>query len=170
MAKYQITYSCGHEATIQLFGKESDRQRKIEWLESEGLCPDCYKAKIAKEHAEASAKAYEAAKGMGMPELEGSEKQIAWEETIRQKALYRDSVLARIMNMANAIFADQAKKDIWQRMADKLEPVPKEKRTDALYGWYLDTVKKQTSAHWWIENRGDADYKLAVATIEAWQK
>lgn len=41
--KYDITYSCGHKGTIELFGKYKDRDRKIEWLEYKGLCPECYK-------------------------------------------------------------------------------------------------------------------------------
>jgi hypothetical protein len=44
MAKYDVTYSCGHTDRIALFGKERDRQHKIEWFERNGLCPDCYKA------------------------------------------------------------------------------------------------------------------------------
>lgn len=42
--KYTITYSCGHGGTIELFGKSAERERRIEWLENNGLCPDCYKA------------------------------------------------------------------------------------------------------------------------------
>ncbi len=43
MAKYNITYSCGHEGCAELFGKVTERERKIKWFEAEGLCPECYK-------------------------------------------------------------------------------------------------------------------------------
>lgn len=43
MAYYKITYSCGHEGLRELHGRQSDKQRTIEWLESEGLCPKCYR-------------------------------------------------------------------------------------------------------------------------------
>lgn len=32
MAKYDVTYACGHSATIQLFGPEKERTRKRAWL------------------------------------------------------------------------------------------------------------------------------------------
>lgn len=43
MAKYNITYSCGHEGCTELFGKVTERERKIKWYETKGLCPECYK-------------------------------------------------------------------------------------------------------------------------------
>ncbi len=39
--KYDVTYSCGHEGRVELFGKTTDRMKKIEWLETT-LCPECY--------------------------------------------------------------------------------------------------------------------------------
>lgn len=42
MAKYDIRMSCGHEDTVELFGKTADRNRKIAWYEREGLCKACY--------------------------------------------------------------------------------------------------------------------------------
>lgn len=44
MAKYEVKFSCGHTQIIELFGKDKDRQRKIEYFEERGLCKDCYKA------------------------------------------------------------------------------------------------------------------------------
>jgi hypothetical protein len=43
MAKEIITYSCGHTSTVNLFGKQADRDHKVAWLEQSGLCPDCYR-------------------------------------------------------------------------------------------------------------------------------
>ncbi len=43
MAKYDVKFSCGHEETIVLFGKETERKRKIEWFERNGICSKCYK-------------------------------------------------------------------------------------------------------------------------------
>lgn len=51
MAKYNVNFSCGHSDTIELFGKVSERMSRIEWLEKEGLCPECY-AKLCAEQAE----------------------------------------------------------------------------------------------------------------------
>jgi hypothetical protein len=44
MAKYEINHACGHTSTKQLFGKNSERTRRIEWLETQD-CPDCWAAK-----------------------------------------------------------------------------------------------------------------------------
>lgn len=44
MAKYEVKFSCGHTQIIELFGKDKDRQRKIEYFEERGLCKDCYKS------------------------------------------------------------------------------------------------------------------------------
>lgn len=49
MAKYNITYACGHEAVVDLVGKITDRERKIEWLETT-LCPECYKKQQLEEN------------------------------------------------------------------------------------------------------------------------
>lgn len=52
MAKYTVKFSCGHEATIELFGKDVDRKRKIAYLEESGICPECYAAAREAEKAE----------------------------------------------------------------------------------------------------------------------
>lgn len=51
MGKYDVKFSCGHEERIELFGKEIDRRRKIEYFEENGLCPNCYKEVINDETA-----------------------------------------------------------------------------------------------------------------------
>lgn len=50
MAKYTISHACGHSREIQLYGKGSDRERKIGWLEGQD-CPQCWAA--AKRESEA---------------------------------------------------------------------------------------------------------------------
>lgn len=74
MAKYDVTYACGHTETVELFGKTSERERKIEWMEGNCLCPSCYKEKQQKE-----------AEAFDLPELTGTPKQVAWAEKIREE-------------------------------------------------------------------------------------
>lgn len=69
MAKYNVTYKCGHQETVQLFGKYADRERKIAFYETLD-CPAC----------RAAAKVV-AAKEMG---LTGSDKQVIWAMDIRK--------------------------------------------------------------------------------------
>lgn len=69
MAKYNVTYRCGHQETVQLFGKYNDRYNKIAYYETID-CPSCRAASKAA-----------AAKEMG---LTGSDKQVAWAMDIRK--------------------------------------------------------------------------------------
>jgi hypothetical protein len=49
MAKYDVTYSCGHSGTAELYGPGKERDRKIEWMGRSGLCPECCKTKKLEE-------------------------------------------------------------------------------------------------------------------------
>lgn len=51
MAKYDILMSCGHVDEVVLFGKNTERERKIKYFEKSGLCKACYK-KMMEEEAE----------------------------------------------------------------------------------------------------------------------
>ena len=49
MGKYDVTFSCGHETTVTLFGKIKEREKRIEWYKEHGLCPDCYSKQRAEQ-------------------------------------------------------------------------------------------------------------------------
>jgi len=42
MAKYNVTFSCGHTETKELFGSVRERQKKIAYWEQHGKCTECY--------------------------------------------------------------------------------------------------------------------------------
>lgn len=86
MAKYFGTFSCGHEGYVNVIGPSKNRQWKIDRAFS-GLCEECYKKHLEEERAKANQEALEKAKEMELPELEGSEKQVAWANTIRNNFL-----------------------------------------------------------------------------------
>lgn len=46
MAKYIIKMKCGHEDTVSLIGKNSERERKITYYENYGICKACYKKQM----------------------------------------------------------------------------------------------------------------------------
>lgn len=48
MAKQIIKMSCGHEHELHLPGAHKERDRKIVWAATEGLCGECFKAASAK--------------------------------------------------------------------------------------------------------------------------
>lgn len=95
MAKYTITHTCGHDHEYQLYGKHTERDRKIAWLEGQD-CPACKRA--AEEEA---AKA--ATEGMELPELEGSVKQVAWANTIRAQFIEEARENEAITDVSKAI-------------------------------------------------------------------
>ena len=89
MAHYDVGYACGHTQTVELFGKTSARYEKIEWMER-GVCPDCYREMKQEERKQENERSATLAESLGFSQLEGSEKQIAWAKSIRQKT-YEDS-------------------------------------------------------------------------------
>ena len=54
MAQYPYPYRCGHgSGTVRLYGKESERQRKLAWYANTFVCLECYKKQKAEEDAAA---------------------------------------------------------------------------------------------------------------------
>ena len=82
MAKYEGTYACGHDGVVNVIGKMRDRQRKIDYAFSH-LCPQCAKKERAQQIVEENKNSEVLSKEYGFPELTGSEKQVAWANTIR---------------------------------------------------------------------------------------
>ena len=74
----KVTYSCGHEGKIEVYGK-ADKRNYVISMKERDLCPECYK----KEQQEKTSKE---TKETGFPDLNGSEKQISWANQIRLNA------------------------------------------------------------------------------------
>jgi hypothetical protein len=97
MAWYNINYTCGHTDRMQLYGKETSRQREIHNRER-GNCQDCWKNENAKRNS-AIADAAEAA-NPDLPALVGSDAQVLWARGIRARAV--DNI-ARAIGQMDAI-------------------------------------------------------------------
>jgi len=152
MAKYNVEYVCGHEAVVQLYGKNSEREKKLNWM-AKNLCPDCWKKeneRIKMEHNVACAEINAQA---GLPALEGSEKQIAWAESIRKDAI------ARLFDNYDEWIADieRIKSDV--KLLDRHNRVAVKdgfKNFEDLAGRLIAakfTIRNEVSAHWWIDHR-----------------
>lgn len=139
MAKYSVTYSCGHTETRQLYGKETQRQSYIAWAGSAGRCAAC-----AAQDKESGIEAAEAEHDL--PSLTGSEKQIAWARSIRSNLI--TDLMAFLAPM-------QAKAEQIDQMADF-------ERRVALV---LQTVCAQTTARYWIDNK-DMSVRVLIATAQ----
>lgn len=76
MAQYHITHTCGHDETVQIYGTNvhGERERKAEWLESKP-CRDCEREALRDENLG------------GAAELTGSDRQVAWANDLRAKAI-----------------------------------------------------------------------------------
>lgn len=105
MSKYEIVRSCGHTETIQIYGKHAERQGKAD-READRLCAGCYAARQAAQRAAENAAAAAAAQAAGLPTLTGSDRQIAWAESIRQISV--DGVAAFMARLDAAMERAQA--------------------------------------------------------------
>ena len=164
MAHYDITHTCGHDERIELFGKTSERERRIEWLQ-ERPCTECWKKERA---AEAEARknkeaamiveklgndAAEAINALSNATcaLEGSAKQVAWAEDIRTKCI------AQALDQLHDLAARLPGKATAQQSADLA----------AHCKAISSTIANKTSAAWWIENRDDIAKAVICEAIKA---
>lgn len=158
MAHYTVKFACGHTAEIQLFGKESERQRKIKYLEESGMCPSCYKKQQEEAKKAAEAQAAAEASEMGLPELTGSEKQVVWATKIR------NGLMESISKMQDAAFKIIENAKETGKHQDDLPRV--EKAIE-----FLNACEKvagtETSAAVFIDWRFDLDVRRLLAVREA---
>lgn len=138
MAKYEIKHSCGCVETINICGTNvhGERDRRVAWLESVP-CREC----------EAAAKA-EAAREAGLPELEGSAKQVAWANDIRLGALSK----------VEEFVAGMESRGIAPTMRAE---------ADEIFAAMRAEVASQASAKWWIEEGRAYDARKAFGRIAA---
>lgn len=127
MSYYDITYKCGHEDRVQIYGTNShgERERKAEWY-STIICPECKRKARDAENTDNA----EWNSANGCAQLNGSAKQIAWAETIRAKAIKGLTKLIETKRESGA---------------------PEEAINGGLR--ILCEMKSQTEASWWIDNR-----------------
>lgn len=161
MAHYDISHTCGHDERIELFGPTRERERRIEWLQ-ERPCTKCWKKE---REAEAEARrdreaamiveklgddAAEALNAISSPacKLVGSSRQIMWAEDIRAKCV--TEIIDRLHNLVARIpgkLTDQQSAEFAVRCRA-----------------FASVIANETSAAWWIDNRGDT---LKAVTREA---
>jgi hypothetical protein len=122
---------CGDEYSVQMYGNRRDRDRRIRnW---NGVCDEC----LEKQREKARQEAAEEAEQWGLPELNGSEKQIAWAITIRM----------RILNDIQDCF-------------EKYDDLATDNRLDQDDAKYIErqndiitALCENQSAAWWIDRR-----------------
>lgn len=145
MSKFNITHSCGHEVEHQLFGPTKDRERKADWLAGT-LCTACWKAEQEKQRADQATAAAAENQTAGACALNGSEAQVRWAETIRNRSL-----------------------KLVTGMLSKIEAAPERDQQPAalrtvkdLLAWLL---LEQSEAKWWIESVGQLKSTSSPAAL-----
>lgn len=143
MAKYTVTCAdCGEEFTVQLVGPHKTRDWKLNnW---EWVCDECAR----KRREEQNRKAAESNSEAGLPALEGSQKQVAWAESIRQKMAAQLKVESVAAVLANRISCHSALKRHAARLGREL------KAED--FAPFVEKARDITSASWYIDNRYNA--------------
>lgn len=149
MAKYEVTYRCGHTGIVQLYGKTKDRERKLEWMSNSVLCEDCQKIEFAKQNALAAMDN----RASGLPPLTGTEKQAAWAESLRaecHKALTAATTPVELLRMTVRHAQDLALTE--EQVKTSQYNTPETAR--ALMQSLIDKLfTEQTKASYWIDRR-----------------
>lgn len=164
MAWYYGTYSCGHEGRTDIVGQEKNREWKKERIFS-GLCPECYKKKLKEERQQANIESTAKSSEMKLPQLTGSEKQIAWANTLRLKVIENyerqieefDNRMKKAQEYLERLkkegcFSDKTLKDVKIFVCNKKgEKISTSK--DEISAAFDYAILKYTEAKFWIENR-----------------
>ena len=50
--KYDVTFSCGHTETVEIYGKTEDREKKIAYYGKSGICRKCYEKMMNEKNSE----------------------------------------------------------------------------------------------------------------------
>lgn len=138
--QYTIKHTCGHSEVVQIYGTNShgERERKSSWMESKP-CREC-------ERVAQTATAKTQAEAMGLPTLTGSEKQVAWAESLR----------AEVVRLITKRVDEQAART----------PVDREHEVVAARSAFAEAIAKHTDARWWIDNRF-AGFRALATDYEA---
>ena len=84
MAWYYGEFRCGHEGRVNIIGPVKNRQYIADG-KFDNLCEECAKEAFLRKVEKENAAAAEKSKEMELPALSGSEKQVIWANTLRQK-------------------------------------------------------------------------------------
>lgn len=141
MAQYGVTHSCGHTHTHQLYGKHTERERRIAWLSTQD-CPECRETKFRAACEAENEAAAQTAEQQNLPLLTGSEKQVAWANSIRVRMLAALPAALETMRTKTAKGAEKG-----GIHADLAAAV------NASADVFAGQMYLQGAAKWWIDNR-----------------
>jgi hypothetical protein len=138
MAQHEITRSCGHVETVQIYGKGGINGWRHDWVATREItrpCRACRQAETTSVRAADSAAYAEAAADAGLPALTGTDRQGAWAETLRGDTLNLLADFTAELRAHGRAYPDQQ----WGI-----------ERVIAHIGV---AIAEKTAAAWWIDNQ-----------------
>ena len=137
---------CGKTYSVQMYGKMKDREWKVaNWM---GSCEEC----LGLRRQEELESAQEASKEMGLPDLAGTEKQIAWATKIRAEL---------VANQERGYHRyTWRERDENNRLRDGYKPLSQQEieAVDRI-------VANKVSAGWWIDQRDEETFYQAIVSV-----
>lgn len=128
MAKYDVTYACGHVVSVQLYGAMKDRMAQIRYIQS-CICSECYDNELM-----------QIAEKAGLPVLSGTPKDVSKALRIRHRQI---EGLKRLTEMTpGETGARGSSTNASPSHSDNNEEL-------------LQAGLAATSATWWIEHADD---------------
>jgi hypothetical protein len=140
MAKYEVTFSCGHKGIVSLIGPNDRRKSRIEWYETSGLCPECFKKEKEKKRQAEIAADKELLESYEAPALTGTESQVAWASEIRLQFVKEYQQLI-----------DSADRNRVFLTADEIPDFEREREIISVE--FSKIIEEESTARYWIDNR-----------------
>lgn len=141
------TYSCGHEGDVYQGGYTEEYAQDIANREFEYLCPECKKIEKEKQYEKTYKELSKEAEEQGLPELDGTEKQVRWATTIRDEFL---QVLGKLPKLSDSKINENAEQFTKEGYDKRFKELAKE------YNEMVDAISafiEQQSAKKFIDNR-----------------
>lgn len=158
MAKHYGTFDCGCDGVISLYGNKKDRVSQEEYIFSS----TCY----ACQRAEENEKNLKLSEDNEFPILEGTEKQVAWANTLRMDVFNKinsfvDSISVDNVDKKLEYFGAQGIKFNWYKdVMDNREVCIKLKVQLKLLLSYM--IREQVKSTFYIDNRFKSDEELLI--------
>lgn len=162
MAWYYGTYSCGHDGRVNIIGPTKDREWRKERA-FEKLCPKCYDKHLIEQRKKANKEAAEKSKEMELPELIGTEKQVAWANSLRMEVV---NEYEKLIEEAESVFKKYG--------VDNIEFHGREAGLKITIDDFSECVNfaltEKIDARFWIDNRNERKQAILVKFYEEYKK
>lgn len=157
MAKYTVTFSCGHTEVRELLGKTSTRENTIKYWEQSGICSECYKKQQSRKNEAIANELRE------LPELTGTEKQVSWALKIRAEKyqMFKGEKFDAIKNETSAAWWIENRFDVESIICDRINESRRQERINKIKSMSKSEIFKRAHvlARKMKELYPDTDYK-----------